>query len=175
MKPAEFFRAVLRPRAAARKVGQGWPGYLFGGRVRTSTAALLLAFFALTWVQQSFEPEPAPPPAAVVPPGFVPDPEYTWVPRTQVQEPTTPRRTTTTTTTTPTTPTETTTTDPSATTTTPTSPSSTTPQTTVVDPDGPGPLPPQTQTVQSFPPLTPTATAPLDGPGPVPTTPAPPR
>ncbi|MGA5463768.1 hypothetical protein [Mycobacterium sp. NPDC050041] len=162
----------MRPRAAARKVGQGWPGYLFGGRVRTSTAALLLAFFALTWVQQSFEPEPAPPPAAVVPPGFVPDPEYTWVPRTQVQEPTTTRRTTTTTTTTTTAPTETTTTDPSATTTTPTS---TTPQTTVVDPDGLGPLPPQTQTVQSFPPTTPTATAPLEGPGPAPTTPAPPR
>jgi hypothetical protein len=174
MKITAVSRAVLRPKAAARTVGQGWPGYLFGGRVRTSTAALLLAFIALFWVQQAFQPEPKPAaqPVQTVPPGFVPDPAYTWVPRTQVEEPTRTRRTTTTTTTT-TSPTETTTTSP--TTTSPTSPTSTTPLTTVVDPDGFGPLPPQTQTVTPVSPATPTVTAPLPGPPDAPAPVAPPR
>lgn len=81
-----------------------------GGRFRVSTVVLVVAFIALFWVQQAFEPEPAAPEQpvpAVVPPGFVPDPNYTWVPRTRVQAPeSTPRYTppTTTTTTTTTTP-----------------------------------------------------------------------
>ena len=59
------------------------------GRIRVSTAVLVVAFFALFWVQQTFQPEPAPeaPAPAVVPPGFVPDPNYTWVPRTYVRRP----------------------------------------------------------------------------------------
>lgn len=142
----------VKPRGLKDKLaGRGWPSYLLGGRVRTSTAGLLVLFVALFWVQQTFAPEPKPTPAPqqVVPPGFVPDPDYTWVPRTQVQEPTTTRRTprTTTTTTTPPTTTTTTTTTPS--TTSPSTPAP--PTTTVVDPDGPGLLPPQTVTATPTP------------------------
>jgi hypothetical protein len=163
-----------------RRLDRGWPRYLPGGRVRTSTAGLLVAFIALFWLNQNYEP-PAPAPAApemaVVPPGFVPDPEYTWVPRTNVQErprTTTPQTTTTTTTTEPS-PTDT----PSTTPTSPTTPTDEVP-TTVVDPDGPGPLPPSTVTT-----VTPSTTATLPtvppvpglfgGPEPTPTTPESPR
>jgi hypothetical protein len=123
---------------------RGWPGYILWGRVRTSTAGLLAAFILLSWVSQTFQPEPKPPEASqIVPPGFVPDPEYTWVPRTNVQEaPRETRRTYTTTTTASPTPTTTTTTE-----TTPTDPDATTTSsvpTTVVDPDGPGPAGPTT-------------------------------
>ncbi|TFV60223.1 hypothetical protein E4P42_04540 [Mycobacterium sp. PS03-16] len=129
----------------------GWPRYMPGGRVRTSTVGLVVAFIALSWLQQIYTPPapaPEPPAQQIVPPGFVPDPDYTWVPRTQVQEPTTRRAPTTTTTTTPT-PTTTTPTSPTTPTTptTPTSPTTSTPTTTVTDPDGPGLLPPQTVTV----------------------------
>ena len=121
------------------RTDRGWPRYLPGGRIRTSTAGMIVAFIALSWLSQNYEP-PAPPPVApetaVVPPGFVPDPEYTWVPRTNVERPrttypttTTTTPTTTTTTTSPTEPTDTT-----SPTDTPTSP--TPPTTTVVDPDG---------------------------------------
>ncbi|HZC12115.1 MAG TPA: hypothetical protein VE485_19135, partial [Mycobacterium sp.] len=34
----------------ADDVDRGWPGYLFGGRVRTSTVVLILAFAASWWV-----------------------------------------------------------------------------------------------------------------------------
>lgn len=127
---------------------RGWPGYILWGRIRTSTAGLLMAFILLSWVSQTFGPaasEPEIPASQIVPPGFVPDPEYTWVPRTNVQE--TPRetsRTYLTTTTATTSPTETTTTPTS-----PTDPSATTTSsvpTTVVDPDGPGPASPTTLT-----------------------------
>ncbi|MCV7427562.1 hypothetical protein [Mycobacterium montefiorense] len=66
-----------------------WPRYVFGGRIRTSTVALIVAFLAIWWVYDANRPEPAPKPAPsqVVPPGFVPDPNYTWVPRTRVQMP----------------------------------------------------------------------------------------
>lgn len=148
---------------------------LGGGRFRVSTLLLIVAFIALFWVQQSFQPEPAPeaPVPAVVPPGFVPDPDYTWVPRTQVQRPTQSETTTTMTTTPTTTTTETTTPGPDETTTGPTDDSSPSPTTTVIDPDGPGgPLDPQTLT------QTPTVTAPPTAPpapGTVPATPDAPR
>lgn len=66
-----------------------WPGYSFGGRVRTSTLVLIVAFLAVWWVYDTYRPEPAPkqPAPQVVPPGFLPDPKYTWVPRTRVQPP----------------------------------------------------------------------------------------
>jgi hypothetical protein len=136
------------------------------GRMRVSTLVLVVAFVALFWVYHNFEPEPPPPaPApAFVPPGFVPDPNYTWVPRTNVRRPKEPEYTTTTTTPTTTSPTVTT-----PTTTTPASPTPTTPTTTVIDPDGPGPLSPQIETVP--PTLTPITTPPL---GPAPATTAPP-
>ncbi|WP_163687556.1 hypothetical protein [Mycolicibacterium litorale] len=157
----------LRPRALKDTItGRSWPAYLFRGRVRTSTLGLVVLFVALFWVQQAFAPEPAAPPPApvVVPPGFVPDPDYTWVPRTQVEVPQTttrrpPRTTTTTPTPTTTSPTETTTTSPTPTTSTPPAPT-----TTVIDPDGPGLLPPQTVT------QTPT---PAPGPQPLPGLPLP--
>ena len=109
--------------------GRGWPQYIFWGRVRSSTAALVAAFIAVWWLYATYQPTVAPvaPTNQVVPPGFVPDPSYTWVPRTDVRDRTTTTRTTTTTTTTTattTTPTETTTP-----TTSPTSPTSTTPTT----------------------------------------------
>jgi cell division protein FtsN len=120
------------------------------GRMRVSTLVLIVAFFALFWVYHNFEPRaetPATPPTAVVPPGFVPDPNYTWVPRTNVRRPKEPVETTTTTTTSPT---ETTTTSPPADTDTPT--------TTVVDPDGFGPQPPTTQTIETPATVSPTTT-----------------
>lgn len=132
------------------------------GRMRVSTVVLIVAFLALFWVYHNFEPRPAAPPTAVVPPGFVPDPNYTWVPRTNVREPKEPVTTTATTTS----PTETTTTSPGETTS-PTSPTESTPTTTVV----PGPLGPQT--ITETPTLTPT-TPPAPGSGPALTTQAPP-
>jgi hypothetical protein len=119
--------------------------------MRVSTVVLIVAFIALFWVYHNFEPRPASteaPTTAVVPPGFVPDPNYTWVPRTNVRGPKEPVTTTTTTPTT-TSPTETTTTSPGETTS-PTSPTESTPTTTV----GPGPLGPQT--ITGTPTLTPT-------------------
>lgn len=100
-----------------RDAGKHWPGYMFGGRVRTSTLILIVAFFATWWAYNTYKPHPQPPAApAVVPPGFVPDPNYTWVPRTRVRPPTydtpTYRPTTTVPTTTPPPPTTTTTTPP---------------------------------------------------------------
>ena len=151
---------------------KSWFTAKLGNRFRISTLVLVVVFLALFWVQQTFEPQPAPqaPTPAVVPPGFVPDPNYTWVPRTQVRRPKEPY---TTTTTTPTTTTETTTPSPSETTTSPTTETSPSPTTTVVDPDGPGgPLGPQTLT------QTPTVTAPTTAPpvpGTVPATPEAPR
>lgn len=130
-----------------------WPSHLFGGRLRTSTLALIVAFAVLTWLHQTYEPAPQPPEPApqIVPPGFVPDPNYTWVPRTNV------RRTTEAP-------------DPTTTTTSPTSPTESTPSTTVVDPDGPGPLSPepQTETVPTTP-TTPETLGPA-APGETPTT-----
>lgn len=135
-----------------------WLKLKLGGRVRVSTAVLLVAFIALFWVYHNFEPTPAatePPAPAVVPPGFVPDPNYTWVPRTNVRRPKEPEYTTTTTTTSPS----------------PTSPTETSPTTTVTDPDGFGPLPPTTETLTptSGPSTPPTTTGPLV-PVPTPTT-----
>jgi hypothetical protein len=136
------------------------------GRMRVSTIVLIVEFIALFWVYHNFEPRPASteaPPTAVVPPGFVPDPNYTWVPRTNMRKPEEPVTTTPTTTS----PTETTTTSPGETTS-PTSPTESTPTTTV----GPGPLGPQT--ITGTPTLMPT-TPPAPGSGPALTTPAPPR
>lgn len=127
------------------------------GRMRVSTIVLIVAFLALFWVYHNFEPRPPTeaPTTAVVPPGFVPDPNYTWVPRTNVRRPKEPETTTPTTTS----PTEATTSP--GETTSPTSP------TTVV----PGPLGPQTITLTpTLTPTTPTTTAS----GPAPTTPTPP-
>ena len=134
------------------------------GRLRVSTIVLIVVFLALFWVYHNFEPRPAAPPTAVVPPGFVPDPNYTWVPRTDVRRPRETLTTTeTTTTTTTTSPQVTTTTTSPGETTSPTSPTESTPTTT-----SPG------ETTSPTPTLTPT-TPPAAGSGPAPTTPAPPR
>ena len=90
--------------------GRTFPAYLFGGRLRTSTLALIVAFAAIWWLYEAYEPAAEPPPqvpaSEVVPPGFIPDPAYTWAPRTdfQRQTPTTTTTTTTPTTTEPSTP-----------------------------------------------------------------------
>lgn len=69
--------------------GKTWPGYILGGRMRTSTLVLIIAFLAIGWLYETYEPKPdAPtqvPATEVVPPGFIPDPAYTWAPRTDVQ------------------------------------------------------------------------------------------
>ena len=69
--------------------GKTWPGYILGGRMRTSTLLLIIAFLAIGWLYETYEPKPdAPtqvPATEVVPPGFIPDPAYTWAPRTDVQ------------------------------------------------------------------------------------------
>src|ERR1700738_4830148 len=67
------------------------PSDLFGGRVRTSTLVLIVLFIALWWTYGTYGPHPephtdTPAPSQVVPPGFVPDPDYTWVPRTRVEQ-----------------------------------------------------------------------------------------
>lgn len=83
------------------RAGRTWPAYLFGGRLRTSTLALIIAFIAIWWLYATYQPAVHPreqvPATEVVPPGFVPDPSYTWVPRTDVQRqvPTTTPTTTT--------------------------------------------------------------------------------
>jgi hypothetical protein len=70
---------------------RGWPDYLFGGHVRTSTLVLIVVFLGLWWLYSAYRPdEPGhggPPATQVVPPGFVPDPNYTWVPRSKLQQP----------------------------------------------------------------------------------------
>jgi hypothetical protein len=81
-------------RKAGDEVERGWPGYLFRGRIRTSTVVMIVAFAALWWIyddhQRSARSSTTPtevPATQVVPPGFVPDPNYTWVPRTRLEEP----------------------------------------------------------------------------------------
>lgn len=82
--------SVFRKRGKDSDAEHRWPKYMFRGRVRTSTLLLIIAFFAVWWVYETYRPEPAPKPPAqqVVPPGFVPDPNYTWVPRSRLQQPT---------------------------------------------------------------------------------------
>ncbi|SPM32371.1 hypothetical protein MRAB57_169, partial [Mycobacterium rhizamassiliense] len=76
-------------RRADEDKDKSWPGHMFGGRVRTSTFLLIVAFLAVWWVYDTYRPEPPPkaPVPQIVPPGFVPDPNYTWVPRSRVQQP----------------------------------------------------------------------------------------
>jgi hypothetical protein len=97
-----------------RDADRRWPSYILGGRIRTSTLVLIIAFFLTWWTYNTCRPHPPPPVVPqVVPPGYVPDPNYTWVPRTKVQSPTSDTPTTTVPTTTPpTTPPPTTTTPP---------------------------------------------------------------
>ncbi len=135
-----------------------WPGYLLGGRIRTSTLVLVVAFMALWWTYDTYRPPPQPnePPAPqVVPPGFLPDPNYTWVPRTRVQQPPptyyTPTPTPTTT--------EPTTTAPTTTTTTTT----TTPPPLFQLPLLPPPFGPGTTTPTTAPPGSSPAPAPIPG------------
>jgi hypothetical protein len=103
----KFTLNILEKRSD-RNVDRSWPGHMFGGRVRTSTIVLIVVFLAIWWAYDTYRPESSahegPPATQVVPPGFVPDPNYTWVPRSQVQQPpavtSTPTPTPTTTTTT---------------------------------------------------------------------------
>ncbi|OJZ75275.1 hypothetical protein BRW65_05565 [Mycobacterium paraffinicum] len=85
----KFTLNILEKRSEDSDADHRWPKYMFGGRVRTSTLVLIIAFFVVWWVYDTYRPEPAPKPPAqqVVPPGFVPDPNYTWVPRSRVQQP----------------------------------------------------------------------------------------
>ncbi len=109
------------PTSTRKRSGDGerrWPVYMFRGRLRTSTVALIVAFVAVWWVytaHMNYVNSSANTPSTKtqlvpIPPGFSPDPNYTWVPRSEVQEP--PTSVTPTTTTTPPSPTTTTTTTP---------------------------------------------------------------
>lgn len=143
-------------------------------RIRTSTPVLIVVFFALWWTYGTYRPHPQPEPtrsntqpSQVVPPGFVPDPAYTWVPRTRVeQQPI--RQTPTTTTTTP--PTTTTTTNPGFPQLPCLLPPPFCPATTTPSPSPSGPDPANPSTAQPGP--GPTTTP---GPGPVPTSTPPAR
>ncbi|MCV7030839.1 hypothetical protein [Mycobacterium sherrisii] len=137
--------------------------HLFGGRVRTSTLVLIVAFLAMWWVYDTYRPEPPkpPPPPQVVPPGFLPDPNYTWVPRTRVDapRPATPTFV----------PTPTTTVPPSPTTTVPPPPTTTTPPPPFQLPCLlPPPFCPPSSSSTPPPPQ-----QPVPGPGPAPSTPPP--
>jgi hypothetical protein len=112
-----FLRNRLKPAAANAE--RGWPTYMFGGHIRTSTLVLVIAFLAVWWLYddhqqatKSTNKTTQVPATQVVPPGFVPDPNYTWVPRSRVQAPPTTVTVTKTPTTTPPPPTTTTTTPP---------------------------------------------------------------
>lgn len=150
---------------ANSREGKTWPGYLFGGRMRTSTLALIAAFVGIGWLYETYEPPPAPPeqvPASeVVPPGFIPDPAYTWAPRTDFQRYTP----------TPTTATETTTETPSPTP--ETTPSSPTPETTPTTPTSPANVPPGPPTVTTSLSPQPALTSTSAAPPPPPATPVP--
>lgn len=82
---------LTRLKEVGREAERGWRGYLFGGHVRTSTLVLVIAFLAVWWVYDTYRPAPQPssqvPATQVVPPGFLPDPNYTWVPKSRVQQP----------------------------------------------------------------------------------------
>ena len=148
---------------------RAWPGYLFGGHVRTSTLVLIIAFAALWWVYSDYEHSKSSsrttqvPATEVVPPGYVPDPNYTWVPRSRVQEPPTTVTVT---------PTPTTTPPPTPTTTTPPPPFTLPtivlpppfgpPATTTSPPPGQAPTPPAAPPLPGFAP-TPPAPPPLPG------------
>ncbi len=82
------FTVSIFERRTEGKQQRRW-SHLFGGRMRTSTLILIVVFLATWWVYDTYRPEPAakPPAPQVVPPGFVPDPNYTWVPRSRVQQP----------------------------------------------------------------------------------------
>ena len=147
--------------------GKTWPRFVFGGRMRTSTLVLIIAFIGIGWLYETYEPPPPQPdqvPATeVVPPGFIPDPAYTWAPRTDVQRHT---------------PTETTTE-----TTSPTTPSTTPPSTTETSPGTSPTTTPATPAPSgeptSAPPSPPTPTTPSTTQAPMPssarpTTPVPP-
>lgn len=148
-----------------RRPEHRWPKYLPGGHLRTTTVAMVILFGAASWLHQAYQPPaPAPTPeTAIVPPGFVPDPQYTWVPRTNVQTGESESTTTSSSTTT-TSPTETT--SPGAETT-PTSTSGPSPITTVLDSGGSGPQTftqvtpmPSTPATKSAAPVTPTTVPP---------------
>jgi hypothetical protein len=130
--------------------GKTWPGYVFGGRLRTSTLVLVIAFSGFGWMFHNWEPSTSVPqqvPASeVVPPGFIPDPAYTWAPRTDVQ----PRNPVTTTTTTPTTPTSPTTTPTTPTTSVTVTP---TPSSVPAEPGGPTSPPAPTSVEPTAPPV----------------------
>jgi hypothetical protein len=108
------------PEKRSEDADRSWPRHMLGGRVRTSTIVLIVVFLAVWWTYDTYKPKPpaheGPPATQVVPPGFVPDPNYTWVPRSRVQQPPadtyTPTPTPTPTTTTPPPPPVTTTTTP---------------------------------------------------------------
>ncbi|GFG97223.1 hypothetical protein [Mycobacterium timonense] len=160
----KFTLNILEKRGDDTDAEHRWPNYVFGGRMRTSTFVLIIAFFLVWWVYDTYRPEPAPKPPAqqMVPPGFVPDPNYTWVPRSRVQQPPATVTYTPTPTTTPPPPPP-----PPPVTTTTTTPPFQLPRLPCVLP---APFCPPSTT-----PPTPTPEQPQPGPGPTPTTPPPAR
>lgn len=87
----KFTLNILEKRTGEQE--KHWPGYVFGGRLRTSTLVLILAFLGVWWVYNTYSPDksgPANAPATqYVPlqPGMKPDPDYTWVPKSRLQQP----------------------------------------------------------------------------------------
>jgi hypothetical protein len=143
--------------------------HLFGGRIRTTTFLLIVAFLLVWRVYDTYRPERSanPPAPQVVPPGFVPDPNYTWVPRSLVQHPPAPVTVTVTVTVTPT---PTTTVPPSTTTPPPVTTPTTPPP--FVPPQLPCLLPPPFCPPSTSPPTSPPQLTP-PAPGPVTSSPPP--
>jgi len=55
-----------------RDADRHWPSYIFGGRIRTSTLVLIIAFFLTWWTYTTYRPHPPPP----VVPQVVPETEH---------------------------------------------------------------------------------------------------
>jgi hypothetical protein len=159
----KFTLNVLEKRSADEK--RRWPSYMFGGRMRTSTLVLIVAFLAVWWVYSAYRPPEPPHRVPLAPPGFIPDPNWTYVEKSRADQP--PSTVTVT-------PTPTTTEPPTPTTTVPPSPTptTTTPPPPFVLPTPPCLLPPPF-CPPSTSPTTPPSQLPQPGPGPVPTSPPP--
>ncbi len=51
--PVTFWKWLTR-----RRPDHGWPGYIINGRIRTSTASLIVAFLAIAWLHNAYQPTP---------------------------------------------------------------------------------------------------------------------
>ena len=80
----KFTLNVLESRG--RDADRHWPSYMFGGRLRTSTLVLIVAFFVVWWTYDTYRPpRPRRRRLRSCRRALFPTPNYTWVPRSRVQ------------------------------------------------------------------------------------------